>query len=186
METKDPKGLVASSKPDLSLVTGPMLVGLAAALANGEKKYGRLNWRTSGGIRALVYTAAALRHIKAWEDGEDVAPDSGVHHLDHALASLAILRDAAAAGTLVDNRGSALPAPAKKEPGADMKKYIFEEGSNGPVSIAASDVEEVQILANGDVYVTLRSCGAFAEFSAEDGLRWYIVDGDDGEAAHAG
>ncbi len=111
--TKDPKGLVASTKPDLSLATGPMLEAIAAALQNGVAKYGRLNWRTTP-VRALVYTAAALRHIKAWEDGEDLAPDSGVHHLDHAIASLCILRDAAAAGTLEDNRGPGLPKYKKE------------------------------------------------------------------------
>jgi hypothetical protein len=109
----NPKDAIASTKPDLSLVTRAMAESIAAALANGVAKYGRNNWRSTP-IRALVYTAAAVRHIKAYEDGEDVAADSGVHHLDHAIASLCIMRDAAAFGSLVDNRelGTRLAAAA--------------------------------------------------------------------------
>src|SRR5512139_3881247 len=96
-DTLNPKDAIASTKPDLSLVTAAMMEGIAAALANGARKYGRGNWRQTP-VRALVYTAAAARHIKAWEDGEDAASDSDVHHLDHAIASLCIIRDAARAG----------------------------------------------------------------------------------------
>jgi hypothetical protein len=40
----------------------------------------------------------------AWFDGEEVASDSGVHHLGHAMACLAILLDAQETGNLVDDR----------------------------------------------------------------------------------
>jgi len=103
MDPLNPKDLAGQSKPDLSLVTRAMMEAIAAALKNGVEKYGRNNWRSTP-VNALVYTAAAMRHIKAWEDGEDFAADSGVHHIDHAIASLAIMRDAEAFGTLVDNR----------------------------------------------------------------------------------
>lgn len=119
MDALNPKDAIASAKPDLSLVTAAMMEGIAAALANGAVKYGRGNWRQTP-VRALVYTAAAARHIKAWEDGEDAATDSGVHHLDHAIASLCIMRDAARAGTLIDDR---VGLPAKSAPAAPEKRY---------------------------------------------------------------
>lgn len=102
-DTTNPKDAIGSAKPDLSLVTAAMLEAVAAALKNGAVRYGRGNWRSTP-VRGLVYTAAALRHIKAWEDGEDFAADSGVHHLAHALASLAIIVDAGRAGTFIDDR----------------------------------------------------------------------------------
>ena len=40
----------------------------------------------------------------AWQDGEDIDPDSGNTHLAHAMASLAILIDALESGNVVDNR----------------------------------------------------------------------------------
>jgi hypothetical protein len=51
-----------------------------------------------------VYVDAALRHLNAWFDGEQEASDSGVHHLGHARACMAILLDAEATGNLIDDR----------------------------------------------------------------------------------
>lgn len=107
----NPKDLAGRCKPDMSLVTGTMAAQMAAALADGARKYGVANWRDIA-IEARTYTAAAVRHIKLWEDGEDVAPDSLVHHLAHAMASCGILLDAIAGGTVIDNR--ATPGAAAK------------------------------------------------------------------------
>ena len=52
----------------------------------------------------MTYLGAMKRHIDALLDGEDLAPDSGVHHLGHIAASCAIVLDAGKHGTLVDNR----------------------------------------------------------------------------------
>lgn len=72
-------------------------------LMDGALKYGRANWRVSG-VRASIYFDAASRHLNAWFEGEGQDPDSGLPHLSHALACLAILVDAEAAGMLVDDR----------------------------------------------------------------------------------
>lgn len=73
------------------------------ALLEGRCKYGRNNWREAG-VRASIYYDALLRHMAAWMEGEDVAPDSEISHLGHALACLAILVDAQSAGKLEDDR----------------------------------------------------------------------------------
>lgn len=72
-------------------------------LLEGALKYGRTNWRESG-VRASIYVDACKRHLDAWFEGEDCAPDSGSPHLANALACLAIIVDAQAAGKLVDDR----------------------------------------------------------------------------------
>jgi hypothetical protein len=135
----NPKDAIASAKPDLSLVTRAMAESIAAALQNGVVKYGRNNWRSTP-VRALVYTAAVMRHIKAYEDGEDVAADSGVHHLDHAIASLCIMRDAAAFGTLVDNRelGTRLAAAGPYAPAKPAKRYAVFYRNDGQRSKSVS------------------------------------------------
>lgn len=76
-------------KPDLSLLPRVFLEGTAKAFMHGEKKYGRYNYRSGMDWHRLV--GAALRHINAFNDGEDTDPESGNHHLYHAAASLAML-----------------------------------------------------------------------------------------------
>lgn len=79
---------------------------MADAFADGAQKYGPANWRVDP-VSASTYVNAALRHLFSWYDGERDATDSGCHHLGHAAACLAILLDAEAQGTLIDDRPTA-------------------------------------------------------------------------------
>lgn len=76
-------------KPDLALLPYPALVQMAQAFMYGEKKYARHNYRHGFETHRLV--GAALRHVYKYESGEDIDPESGVSHLGHALASIAML-----------------------------------------------------------------------------------------------
>lgn len=117
----NPKDLAGRSKPDLSLVSGTMLAHVAAALQDGLDKYGLANWRQIA-VQARTYSAASSRHVKLWEDGEDFAPDSGVHHLAHAAATLLIILDALACGSLIDNR--AAPGKSAETMAALMRRRV--------------------------------------------------------------
>ena len=75
----------------------------AHAMMDGARKYGPFNWRDKK-VQAHIYVDAALRHIAAWFDGEELADDSKVHHLGHAIACCAILLDAQATDSLIDDR----------------------------------------------------------------------------------
>jgi len=110
----NPKDLVGRSKPDLALISGTMLAHMAAGLADGARKYGTGNWREIP-VEARTYISAAQRHLTAWMDREEYASDSGVHHLGHALATIGIVLDALAVGTLIDNRA--------RVPGASSKTF---------------------------------------------------------------
>lgn len=70
---------------------------VALAMAEGAWKYGRHNYRVAG-VRASVYFDAAMRHLVALEMGEEIDPDSGVHHRAKAIAGLLVLRDAIMSG----------------------------------------------------------------------------------------
>lgn len=109
LNNNDPKGEVGSKKLPLALVPGPAIAHMAMAMADGVKKYGPYNWRHTK-VAAMTYIHAAKRHIDAWIDGDDVAIDSGAHHLAHAAACMAIVLDALEAGTLVDDRPPATHA----------------------------------------------------------------------------
>jgi hypothetical protein len=89
-------------KPDLSLCPRVALEAMAKALMFGEQKYGRYQYLMGFESHRLI--AAALRHLTAWQDGEDIDADSGNSHLAHALASIAMLLDCQDKGTLKDTR----------------------------------------------------------------------------------
>jgi hypothetical protein len=99
----NPKDLIGSDKLPMHLWPETATALGALALLDGALKYGRGNFRAVG-VRASIYVDAARRHLTAWFEGEDADPDSGLPHLGHALACLAILVDAEAAGKLNDDR----------------------------------------------------------------------------------
>jgi len=76
---------------------------ISRALAFGAGKYGVRNY-TDTPINARVYVAAIRRHMAAWILGEDVAEDSGLHHLAHVGANVHVALAAMDAGTFVDDR----------------------------------------------------------------------------------
>lgn len=80
-----------SDKPMMSLLSKTWLWGVAAVLSFGARKYAPDNWRKGIGYRRLI--DAAMRHITAFSDGEDIDPESGLSHLDHASCCLMFARE---------------------------------------------------------------------------------------------
>jgi hypothetical protein len=105
----DPKERSSLQKVPLHILPPSLLVYAALAFRDGAGKYGAFNWRKTK-IVGTIYYAAALRHMLAWWDGEELAVDSGVPHLAHALACLAIIIDAYEGGFLDDDRPPKGPA----------------------------------------------------------------------------
>jgi len=99
----NPKDVLGSSKVPLHLWPTTATVMGSLALLDGACKYGRSNWREAG-VRSSIYFDAALRHLFAYWEGQDNDSDSGLPHLAHALACMAILIDAKGAGKLNDDR----------------------------------------------------------------------------------
>lgn len=99
----NPKDTQGTKKVPLSNVPSSSIIYEALAFRDGAKKYGPYNWRTNK-VQAMLYIDALYRHVMSWVDGEDLATDSGVHHLGHAKACLGVLIDAIETKCLVDNR----------------------------------------------------------------------------------
>ena len=74
-------------KPNLSLIPTSMLTEVGKVLTFGAEKYTAHNWRK--GIALSRLTSAALRHILAFNEGEDLDGESGLPHLAHAICNLA-------------------------------------------------------------------------------------------------
>lgn len=99
----NPKDLLGAKKVSISKLPFVGVIHGAHAMMDGARKYGPYNWR-SNKVVAGIYIDALVRHAMAWFDGEEVAQDSGVNHLGHAIACASILLDAQETGNLVDDR----------------------------------------------------------------------------------
>jgi len=91
-----------AGKPPIDLVPTDGIRAVAAVLAFGAKKYDRNNWR-KGIITSRLY-AAAMRHLMAWNDGEDTDPESGLPHLAHAACNIFFLLEQQARRPEFDDR----------------------------------------------------------------------------------
>lgn len=138
----NPKNLVGAKKAPLRLVPPALFIGAAEALENGAQKYGPQNWRDQP-VSAVTYVEAALRHLLAYLDGEDTAPDTGIHHVKHAVAGLGILLDCLGLETLIDDRpkpGSAPKLLAELDR-SDSLAMRRETVAGGPVLDAAGGAD---------------------------------------------
>ena len=72
-----------SSKPPMHLIDGYALEQLANVLAFGAEKYAPHNWRK--GLAQTRLISAAMRHLSAFNGGQDTDPETGLHHAAHAM-----------------------------------------------------------------------------------------------------
>jgi hypothetical protein len=100
----NPKDAVGTKKVSFSVLPWRVLVNVALAMMEGALKYGRHNYRAAG-VRASVYFDAVVgRHLTDWWEGTDIDPDSGLHHIDKAIAGLMVMRDSMLQGNFEDDR----------------------------------------------------------------------------------
>ncbi len=76
-------------KPDWSLLPLSVMDGCLRVFMYGAKKYAAWNW--AKGMAWSVPFACMLRHLSAWQRGEELDPESGESHLDHAMCNLVML-----------------------------------------------------------------------------------------------
>ena len=91
-----------AEKPPIGLISRVALEEEAKVLDFGARKYDKHNWR-NGFEWSRLYDAA-LRHVLAFADGEDVDRETGLSHLAHARCCLAFLIEHVEYGLGVDDR----------------------------------------------------------------------------------
>lgn len=89
-------------KLPLNLISTQALNQIAAVLKFGADKYAEHNWRK--GFAWSRPLAAALRHITAFNDGEDKDPESGLSHIAHAMCCLMFILEFEKTHTELDDR----------------------------------------------------------------------------------
>ena len=71
------------------------LAGAAGVLTFGAQKYEAHSWKE---VEAARYLDAFYRHMYKCHIGEELDPDSGLMHIDHALTNLLFIRELMAGG----------------------------------------------------------------------------------------
>lgn len=99
----NPKDKMGAKKPNLSVLPFAPLLEVVPALYEGRRKYGPWNWRAEK-VSETIYADAAIRHLMQFIAGEDIDPESGVHHIAKAIAGLLVVRDAQLHGCSIDDR----------------------------------------------------------------------------------
>lgn len=107
----NPKMAFGNAKPCVRYLPMRILMGVARVMRTGAIKYGVKNWRVQP-VAASTYYDAAMRHMIDWFEGpegiltepQDLDPESGESHLDHAIANLMILRDGMGVKGFIDDR----------------------------------------------------------------------------------
>lgn len=78
-------------KPRFDLLSYLAMRGTAEVLRFGAQKYAAHNWRKGIAWGRLI--GAALRHLTAFMDGEDLDPESGLPHVDHLACCVMFLQE---------------------------------------------------------------------------------------------
>jgi len=166
----NPKDRAGAAKPNLSILPFAPLYEAIPAIYEGRRKYGYWNWRSEE-ISETIYADAAIRHLMQWIAGEDVDPDSGVHHVSKAIAGLLVVRDAMLHGTSIDDRSvdQNLNIPAIMDKLAEVEAK-YPEAVDTPVDTPVDESKEWHLFGcdirmgdrfvskNGEVVVVTPSC----------------------------
>ena len=76
-----------NGKPQWSLLPFKALTQVVEVLTYGAKKYAPDNWKKVPNAKQR-YTDAGFRHFAAYASGETHDPETGKHHLAHAICCL--------------------------------------------------------------------------------------------------
>lgn len=135
MSTKEtnPKDAVGIKKvPLMSVIPWDAMALVALALFEGARKYGRGNYRAAG-VRASVYVDAGTGHRANFWEGEDIDPESGIHHLAKSIASDMVLLAGILRKNWVDDRPlKALMLPRSTETNEMALRIVENVRPNDP------------------------------------------------------
>jgi len=118
-------------KPRMYLLPPKAITEVSKVLTFGASKYDEDNWKKLDNLQNR-YTGAALRHIFAHMDGEELDPETELDHLAHAMCCLLFKLEAHLDGK-------------SKEAGLRTAySYEYRESDN-PLEWGLSDYEERRV-----------------------------------------
>lgn len=90
-----------AGKPRMDLLPWSGLETVAEVMTFGADKYGERNYQ---GLDHSRLFAAALRHLSAWWQGEDLDPETELPHIAHAACCVLMLTEMTQDGLGEDDR----------------------------------------------------------------------------------
>lgn len=96
-------------KPNMSLLSSVAIEELTKVLDFGAKKYAAHNWRN--GISTTRLVSAALRHTFSFLRGETYDPETGLHHMAHAMCCCMFIIELHSTKPELDDRYVIVSAP---------------------------------------------------------------------------
>ncbi len=91
-----------AGKPPMGLLSTTALIKIAEVMAFGAQKYSAHQWRS--GIEWQRILDAALRHLLAYNDGQDTDEETGLSHLAHLGCCIMFLLEYEDTHPELDNR----------------------------------------------------------------------------------
>lgn len=145
MTSKDsnPKDAIGVRKAPFSTLPANVIAEVGVAMLEGACKYGRANYRVMG-VRSSVYYDAAMRHLTAWWEGEDIDPDSGLSHITKAIATLFVLRDAMTNDGMLEDDRPPSPEPFFPRLNALAGDIIDRHADKSPVHFTQAHVSRAR------------------------------------------
>lgn len=126
-------------KPRMYLLPPKALTEVAKVLTFGANKYDEHNWKKLDNLQNR-YTGAALRHIFAHMDGEELDPETGLDHLAHALCCLLFKLEAKLQDGKSKEEGLREPNPGKHTEGY----CIALQGGWGTTNIQEGSMRDIE------------------------------------------
>jgi len=114
-DTNPKQALGIKKVPTHCIPSGPLFL-LGLAMMEGGRKYGTHNYRAMG-ARHSTYFDAINRHNRSWWEGEDIDPDSKIHHLGKIMGCCVVMLDSILMGNDIDDR------PLKYLDGLNIEYY---------------------------------------------------------------
>ena len=112
-------------KVDYSLLPLATLEDEIKVWMAGAKKYSRHNWMKGMSWSAVL--ASCMRHLAAWQAGEDNDPETGLPHIAHAMCNLRMLTLYAKTYQEGDDREKRWVGEYRRGPGAQAKESKKDE-----------------------------------------------------------
>jgi hypothetical protein len=146
-------------KPAFDLIPIMSMQDCARVFDYGRKKYADWNW--AKGMKWSVPFACVMRHLAAWQRGEDDDAESGLPHLGHVMCNLVMLSTYAQTYRDGDDRPATFLRLGESAP-APWANYNDDTSESATVDAAAWDA--IKATLEPKPYEKL----TFAELTARD------------------